>query len=156
MKNILMVLLTVVAFGIIFLNNYFQHMSPLYKEKVAMMNSDINSTSDIVSFNKWLKIKVIPMFEKLETQEEAERSLVNIQNKLTESIRVSLLDLNKDKDGKIVMLLSSVIYKNEINKLINLYKLNIKNGVINFKNIKVDDNNIITEFELIKFYRDEK
>ena len=156
MKKYLMILLVFVSLSLILLNNYLKEQTPIYQEKVNSLNSEINGTMDIVAFNKWLKVVVLPTIDNLSTQQEAEDSLVKIQETLDKSIGSTLIDFNKDVSGKIVMSLSSVIYKNDIYKLMNLFNLKLEDGIMNLKSLKVDKNKITTEFELIKFYREMK
>ena len=154
MKKLIALLLSIVTIVLMILGNYFSYKTPLIEGKLATINKGYDDISKIAETNRWIKDFIIPKVNSFENFDNAEKILISIESNIKDSFNTTINGIDRSKKGVVRMSISSRIYRNDVKTLLDLFKLKVPNGYIQINKLSIDSNYVITNLDLIKFYKD--
>ena len=154
MKRTIVIILTILTILAMIAGNYFSEKVPQYNQKLSELTKVHDSGAVIAKTNSWIVNSVILKIDNIENFQNAQSYIMGIEENLKENLNTTLIKLDKKQKGFIVISLKSKIYRNDISNLLKLFKLDVSNGYVRINSFSVESDYIITNFDLIKFYKD--
>ena len=154
MKNKIALLLSVVTIIVLLANNYFSYKIPILKEKLKSDEISLENITKISNTNVWIKRNIIPLVDTFEKQEESESIILNIEASLKNKLNTTIDGIDKTKNGIITISITSKILRDDVDNLLKLFKLQVPNGYVKINKLNIESNYVVTNFDLIKFYKD--
>ncbi|MCK5111241.1 MAG: hypothetical protein KAQ94_06940 [Arcobacteraceae bacterium] len=137
----------------LFINQYFEQKTSQLKQKVRIMQKDYKEINNISNINKWLKKNILPKINSLDYKEDAQNSLLTFHTQNEKKLNLKIENIDEKNKGYIVINTTSTIFRDDTQKLLELFKLKIQHGFINMKQFKVTNNAIVVNLQFIKAYR---
>jgi hypothetical protein len=153
MKSKLIILLTFASIVFVLAGNYFQKKQNEIETILSKASSLQKEGIALAKMNKWIKNEPNILLEQLENRQTAEEKLLNLESNIKKLFNTTVSSIDKSKHGVLSLSITSKIQRDDIDSLLRLYKLTVINGYVDFKSVTVANNYVITNFDLIKFYK---
>lgn len=154
MKTILTLILLICLIFILFLNQYLEYTTSQYKAKVIVLQKEYKSINKIIDTNSWVKNNLLSKISILNTKEDTESLLITFHTQNKDKLNLQIDNIDKSNKGYISINTTSTIARDDIEKLLALFRLKVKNGFVNIEQLKVTSSEVITKLQLIKAYKE--
>ena len=154
MKKKFVILLSMVSIMLVITNSFYSYKIPMIQDKIRLIDNNNDKVLNISKTNHWIKTELIPKIETFNNFKTVEKEILNIETSMKKTFNTSIINIDKSKKGIIMISVNSKIYRDDIKSLLKLFKLQIPNGFVKINSIHTDSNYFLTNFDLIKFYKD--
>ncbi|MEA3290068.1 MAG: hypothetical protein U9Q04_07810 [Campylobacterota bacterium] len=154
MRLSLLIFISLIAFVVIMIGNYFSYQTPQYQKNTKYIKRAMKTAHPIKDTNNWIRTNIVPYIDTLETIDQAENSLIKEQELMQKQFELIIDEMDKTPNGYIKISASCKVYRNDIKKMLKLFKNDIRNGYIKIKEVYMDDVFIHLKFDMIKFYKE--
>ena len=154
MKNTIAVLLTLVTIVAVMFSNHFKEKSVIVSEKLSNQSKLFVDALALTKANQWIDKNIVPTVEKFGDMNSAESELIFMQENIKEMFHTDIKEIDKSKKGVLSVEINSKIPRDNIVRLLHLYKFNMQGGYVKINSVAVDANYVYTNFDLMKFYKE--
>ena len=154
MKSLIATTLIILTIVVVLSNSYFKDHLLKFQQKSNDISKFHTSGTEIVNTNRWISQNIIPQIDDIEEFNVAQNYIMNFEESLRGSLNTIVKNLSDNKKGIITISLKSKIYRDDVNNLLKLFKLNITNGYVQINSYSVYDNYVEANLDLVKFYKD--
>jgi len=156
MQSKIIIFLTVMSVFVVLVGNHFQKKQNEIEVILSKGSSFQKEAIKLAEMNRWIKNEPKILLEQLDDIQVAEKELLNLESNIKKLFNTTVSNIDKTQEGILSLSVKSKIQRDDIDSLLRLYKLTVINGYVDLRSIIVTKNYIITNFNLIKFYKGQR